>query len=121
MTISNRIQFDVCVQAIEDMGCGVALTQRTIRVRFPPDPNDPTAAPDGEEKEWPRHIFTLLVTRVFMELIEFGIINDDGSTSESFLHAIRDGVRAMREGRMRPWSEIQAELITEGFLNSDQV
>lgn len=114
-------QFDVCIQAIEGMGCGVALTQNTVRVRFPTDPNDPTAAPDGEEKEWPRHIFTLLVTRVFMELIETDIINDDGNASEVFLNALDGGLQARREGRMRPWSEVQAELVADGVLNSDQV
>jgi hypothetical protein len=113
--VSKSRQFDVCLRAIEQMGCGVALTQNAVRVRFPPDPNDPLAAPDGEEREYPRPYFTLMITRVFMELTEAGIIGDDGSASESFLQAVRDGLRARREGRMRPWSEIREELgILEG-------
>lgn len=71
-------QFDVCLRAIEGMGCGIAMTQNTVKVRFPPDPDDPTAAPDGEEREYPRPYFTLMVTRVFMELIEQSVIDADG-------------------------------------------
>ncbi len=71
-------QFETCLRAIEGMGCGVALTQNAVKVRFPPDPNDPTAAPDGEERIYPRPYFTLLVTRVFMELTEQQIIDDEG-------------------------------------------
>lgn len=103
-------QFEVCLRAIEGMGCGVALTQNTIKVRFPPDPDDPTAAPDGTEREYAKPFFTLLVTRVFMQLTEAAIIDDEGNASESFLSAAQGGVRALREGRMRPWSEIQEEL-----------
>jgi hypothetical protein len=66
------------------MGCGVVLTQSTVKVRFPPDPDDPLAAPDGEEREYPRPFFTLLITRVFIELAEAATIDDEGNASESF-------------------------------------
>lgn len=72
-------QFQVCVNALQDAGCGVAFTDPgTVRVRFPPDPNDPLAAPDGEEHEYSRAFFTLMVTKTFMELIEKGLITVDG-------------------------------------------
>lgn len=76
--MSKSRQFDVCLRAIEAMGCGIAFTKNTVRVRFPPDPNDPLAAPDDEEREYPRPYFTLLVTRVFFDLIEQGIISQEG-------------------------------------------
>lgn len=72
-------QFEVCLRALEQVGCGVALVSHDlVRVRFPPDPDDPHAAPDGEEREYNRTFFTLLVTRVFMELIEQGVIDEEG-------------------------------------------
>lgn len=74
-------QFDVCVRAIEAVGCGVAFTQNAVKVRFPPDPDDPHAAPDGTEREYTRPFFTLLVTRVFMELVEQQAI--DAETGEA--------------------------------------
>lgn len=76
--MSKSKQFDTCVRAIEAMGCGVAFTQSGVRARFPPDPNDPHAAPDGEEQEYDRAYFTLLVTRTFLELSEQQIIDDEG-------------------------------------------
>lgn len=72
-------QFDTCIKALQDAGCGVAFVgNNAIRVRFPPDPNDPLAAPDGEEQEYSRVFFTLMVTKTFMELIERGLITEDG-------------------------------------------
>ncbi len=72
-------QFDVCVQALQQAGCGVAfLPNNVVRVRFPPDPDDPTAAPDGEEKEYSRSFFTLVVTRTLLDLIEQGMVNAEG-------------------------------------------
>ncbi len=72
-------QLDVCVQALQRAGCGVAfIGNSAIRVRFPPDPNDPLAAPDGEEREYSRAFFTLMVTKTFMELIEKGLVTEDG-------------------------------------------
>lgn len=63
---------------MEQAGCGIALTKDTVRVRFPPDANDPHAAPDGEEHEYARAYFTLMVSRVFLELAENEIIDDKG-------------------------------------------
>lgn len=71
-------QFEVCIQALKGMGCGVAFGQNTVKVRFPPDPDDPTAAPDGTEREYAKPFFTLLVSRVFMELMEQSIIDAEG-------------------------------------------
>ncbi len=71
-------QFEVCVRAMEQAGCGIALTRDTVRVRFPTDPDDPHAAPDGEEHEYARAYFTLMVSRVFLELAEQEIIDDEG-------------------------------------------
>ncbi len=72
-------QFAVCVHALEQAGCGIALTKDTVRVRFPSDPNDEHAAPDGEEHEYARAYFTLMVSRVFLELAEQEIIDDEGN------------------------------------------
>ena len=74
----KNTQLDVCVRALEGMGCTVDLTRSTVRIRFPPDPNDPHGAPDGEEREYLRPFFMLLVTRVFMELMEQEIIDLNG-------------------------------------------
>lgn len=72
-------RFDVCVRALQDAGCGVAFVGNNIvRVRFPPDLNDPVAAPDGEEREYSRAFFTLMVTKTFMELLEQGLVTEDG-------------------------------------------
>ena len=72
-------QFAVCVRALEQAGCGIALTKDTVRVRFPPDLNDEHAAPDGEEHEYARAYFTLMVSRVFLELAEQEVIDDEGN------------------------------------------
>lgn len=72
-------QFNVCVSALEQAGCGIALTKDTVRVRFPPDPHDEHAAPDGDEHEYARAYFTLMVSRVFLELAEQEIIDDEGN------------------------------------------
>lgn len=63
---------------MEQAGCGIALTKDTVRVRFPPDAGDPYAAPDGKEHEYARAYFTLMVSRVFLELAEHEIIDDKG-------------------------------------------
>lgn len=71
-------QFDICTQAMENMGCDVTVTQNSVKVRFPADSHDPGAAPDGEEREYDKAFFTLLITRTFMELVEENIIDSDG-------------------------------------------
>lgn len=77
--MSRGKQFDVCIRALEQAGCGVAFEgANAVRIRFPPNPNDPHAAPDGEERTYPRPYFTLLVTRLFMELVEQHMIDDEG-------------------------------------------
>lgn len=71
-------QFDICIRAMKNMGCGVTVKANSVKVRFPADPNDPSAAPDGEEREYDKTYFTLLITRTFMELVEEEIIDANG-------------------------------------------
>jgi len=83
-------QFRVCGRALQDAGCGVAFVGNTIvRVRFPPDPNDPVAAPDGEEREHSRSFFTLMVTKTFMELLEHDLIDEDGGATDFYKGVMR--------------------------------
>ncbi len=78
-------QFDVCIRALEQAGCGIALTKDTVRVRLPSDPNDGHAAPDGEEHEYARAYFTLMVSHVFLKLAEQEIIDAEGDTLEEVI------------------------------------
>ncbi len=71
-------QFDVCVQAMQGVGCQVTVEADSVKVRFPADPNDPGAAPDGEERQYNKAYFTLLITRTWLGLIEEHIISSDG-------------------------------------------
>lgn len=71
-------QFDVCVQAMERVGCRVTVGTHSVKVRFPADKDDPGAAPDGEEREYNKPYFTLLITRTWLGLIEEHIISSNG-------------------------------------------
>lgn len=71
-------QFDVCVQAMEDVGCLVTVERDSVKVRFPFDTDDPGAAPDGEERQYNKTYFTLLITRTWLGLIEEHVISSNG-------------------------------------------
>ncbi len=71
-------QFDVCVKAMEGVGCQVTVGTDSVKVRFPADPDDPGAAPDGEERQYNKAYFTLLITRTWIGLIEDRIISTNG-------------------------------------------
>ena len=70
-SLTNR-----CIMELQR--CGVKVTTepgRSVTCLFPPNPDDPHGAPDGEERTYDETYFTLLVTRTFLELAEEGVID----------------------------------------------
>jgi len=66
------------IQALEQAGCRVTVGKTSIQVRFPPDPNDPHAAPDGDEQEFDIRHFSNTATLVYFRLVAEGAIKEGG-------------------------------------------
>ncbi len=73
--------FHRCLMALQQAGVRVTTEQDTVTCVFPPDPDDPHAAPDGEEQTYSKAYFTMLVTRTFFELVEQDVIDTEGDTA----------------------------------------
>ena len=67
-----------CWQALDEAGCRVDFEKTVVRVRFPPDPNDPHAAPDGDEVEYDRKHFVNTALLVYARLVAEGAIKEGG-------------------------------------------
>ena len=70
--------FEEGVRAMEQAGCHVILTKSSVLVRFPPDPNDPHAAPDGDEQEFDLRHFSNTAALVYARLVAEGVIKEGG-------------------------------------------
>lgn len=72
---------NLCIMTLQR--CGVSVTTEpgsaagpsTVTCWFPPNLNDPHAAPDGEERTYDEAYFTLLVYATFLDLVEREIID----------------------------------------------
>jgi hypothetical protein len=70
-----------CFMALQRAGVKVTTEPGSVTCVFPPAPNDPHAAPDGNEVTYSTANFTLMVTRTFLDLAERGVI--DAETGEA--------------------------------------
>ena len=71
-SLTNR-----CVMELQRCGIKVTTEPGSVTCLFPPNPDDPHGAPDGEERTYDETYFTLLVTRTFLELAEEGVIDSE--------------------------------------------
>ena len=70
--------FEEGVRAMEQAGCRVTVGKTSVLVRFPPAPNDPHAAPDGDEREFDLRHFSNTAALVYARLVAEGAIKDGG-------------------------------------------
>ena len=66
------------IQALEQAGCQVTVGKTSVLVRFPPAPNDPHAAPDGDEREFDLRHFSNTAALVYARLVAKGAIKEGG-------------------------------------------
>ena len=66
------------IQALEQAGCHVTVGKTSVLVRFPSDPDDPHAAPDGDEREFDLRHFSNTAALVYARLVAEGAIKDGG-------------------------------------------
>ncbi len=66
------------IRALEQAGCRVTIGKNSVRVRFPSDPNDPHAAPDGDEQEFDLRHFSNTAALVYARLVAEGAIEEGG-------------------------------------------
>ncbi len=71
-SLTNR-----CIMELQRCGVRVTTEPGSVTCLFPPNPNDPHGAPDGEECTYDETYFMLLVSRTFLELAEQGVIDPE--------------------------------------------
>ena len=79
MTKNESGMLGKCMMALQACGVKITTDGGNVTCVFPPNPNDPHAAPDGEEQTYSEKDFAFIVSRTFLELVEQDTIDAEGN------------------------------------------